>query len=334
MEQNAADPVLSVCMVTYNQERYIRQTIESVLMQETEFSLELVIGEDCSTDGTRAIVRELAERHPDRIRPLFRERNLGGKQNFMQTYAACRGQYMAILEGDDYWTCPQKLQRQVEALQAYPDWAICFHPAEIQYEDWRKPTGRWPEKWEKPESTIIDLFDQCYIPTNAAVFRHRLFERLPEWFAELYIGDWPLHILNAAHGNIGFLPEVMSVYRVHSKGVWSSLDHGTQMEALYRMLTAVDRHFDGKYAAHVERCRLNILQFSINEAKDVKAENERLKAEAESLRTALAEMQQSIPFKVVRETKRPWIQLSREVRRLANLMGLAPAPDDQSSRAA
>lgn len=334
MTENEGAPKVSVCMVTYNQERYIAQAIESVLAQETSFRIEIVIGEDCSTDSTRSIVRELAERHPDRIRPLFHERNLGGKQNFMRTYDACRGEYMAILEGDDYWTCPQKLQRQVEALDARPDWAICFHPAEIRNEDWRKPSGSWPESWEKPESTIVDLFDKCYIPTNAAVFRHRLFPRLPEWFADLYIGDWPLHILNAAHGNIGFLPEAMSVYRVHDQGVWSRLDHSTQMEALYRMLTAVDRHFEGKYTSHIEQCRLNILQFSINQAKDAKADKERLEKELATAQASLDAIQRSIPFRVMREAKRPWLQLWRESQRMRRLIGFSTKKSEQASRAA
>jgi glycosyltransferase involved in cell wall biosynthesis len=304
MTASGGAPKVSVCMVTYNQERYIAQAIESVLAQETNFRIEIVIGEDCSTDATRLIVRDLAERHPDRIRPLLHERNLGGKQNFMRTYGACQGEYMAILEGDDYWTCPYKLQRQVEALDARPDWSICFHPAAIIYEDWRKAPGLWPENWEKPESTIIDLFDKCYIPTNAAMFRHRLFSKFPNWFADLYIGDWPLHILNAAHGNIGFQPEVMSVYRVHEKGVWSSLDHGTQMTALLRMLTAVDRHFEGKYTPHIEQCRINILQFSINQANEAKAEKERLQHELATLQASQAALQKSIAFSVAPEIKR------------------------------
>jgi glycosyltransferase involved in cell wall biosynthesis len=327
-------PKVSVCMVTYNQERYIAQAIESVLAQTTDFRVEIVIGEDCSTDSTRSIVRSFAERHPDRIRPFYHERNLGAKQNFMRTYDACDGEYMAILEGDDYWTCPQKLQRQVDALDSRPDWSICFHPAAIAHEDPQKPPGLWPDRWEKPESTIIDLFDKCYIPTNAALFRHRLFPQLPTWFADLYIGDWPLHILNAAHGNIGFLPEVMSVYRVHEGGVWSSLDHSAQMDALYRMLTAVDRHFHGKYIEHIEQCRLNILQFSINQAKDAQTEIEQLKQQLAMFQASIEVSRKTLPFKAVREIKRSYSQLRREALRIGRFMGLSTKVDEDSSRVA
>ena len=101
---DANDIKVSVCMITYNHERFIAQAIESVLMQETDFRVELVIGEDCSTDGTRAIVREFGERFPERIRLLLPEHNLGMMPNFVATLSACRGQYVALLEGDDYWT--------------------------------------------------------------------------------------------------------------------------------------------------------------------------------------------------------------------------------------
>src|ERR1700676_449892 len=115
---------LSVMMITYNHERYIAQAIESILAQKVNFDYELVIGEDCSTDGTRAVILDFHRRYPSRIVPLLRERNLGGPRNFLGTLAACRGKYLALLEGDDYWICTDKLQRQVDFLEANPAWAI------------------------------------------------------------------------------------------------------------------------------------------------------------------------------------------------------------------
>src|ERR1700730_11718775 len=103
---------LSVAMITYNHEQFIGQAIESVLAQKVNFEYELVIGEDCSTDGTRAVILDFHRRYPDRIVPLLRERNLGGQKILLGTLAACRGKYLALLEGDDYWICTDKLQRQ------------------------------------------------------------------------------------------------------------------------------------------------------------------------------------------------------------------------------
>ena len=107
---------VSVCMITYNHERFIAQAVESALMQETDFDYEIVIGEDCSTDGTRQVLLDLHDRHPDRIRLLLREKNIGASHNFVGTLEACRGEYVAFLDGDDYWTCPNKLQKQANSI--------------------------------------------------------------------------------------------------------------------------------------------------------------------------------------------------------------------------
>ncbi|MDQ3815609.1 MAG: glycosyltransferase family 2 protein, partial [Armatimonadota bacterium] len=127
---------VSIVMVTYNHEKYIAQAVESVLMQETNFDYELIIGEDCSQDKTRAIVMDFQRRFPERIRLLLPEKNLGGsgKTNFLQTLAAAQGQYVALLEGDDYWTSPHKLQKQVDFLDSHPECAICFHKSNMLYE--------------------------------------------------------------------------------------------------------------------------------------------------------------------------------------------------------
>ena len=126
---------LSVAMITYNHKRFIGQAIESVLAQKVNFDYELVIGEDCSTDGTRSVILDFQRRYPERIVCLLRERNIGAMRNLSGTIAACRGQYLAILEGDDYWSCTSKLQKQVDFLDAHPDWAICCSRAEVRNED-------------------------------------------------------------------------------------------------------------------------------------------------------------------------------------------------------
>ncbi len=119
-------PKVSVLMITYNHEQYIEQAVRSVMMQETDFDYELVIGEDCSTDRTREIVLRLKEEFPDKIRLLLPEKNLGMIPNFVATYEACRGEYIALCEGDDYWTHPKKLQIQVDYMKG-SECRMCFH---------------------------------------------------------------------------------------------------------------------------------------------------------------------------------------------------------------
>lgn len=111
-------PLVSVWMITYNHEKFIAQAIDSVIMQKTNFDYEIVIGEDCSTDRTREIVLEYKAKHPDKFKLLLQEKNVGMMQNFIVTLKTCNGKYIALLEGDDYWTDPLKLQKQVDFLQA------------------------------------------------------------------------------------------------------------------------------------------------------------------------------------------------------------------------
>ena len=125
-------PLLSVFMITYNHEKHIAEAIESALMQKTSFKYEIVIGEDCSTDQTREIVLEYATRYADKVKPIYQERNVGANKNAASVREACKGKYIALLEGDDYWIDPLKLQKQVDFLEAHPDFSICSHKSKIR----------------------------------------------------------------------------------------------------------------------------------------------------------------------------------------------------------
>jgi glycosyltransferase involved in cell wall biosynthesis len=296
------NPKLSVCMVAYNQELFIGQAVESVLSQKVNFPIEIVIGEDCSTDRTAAIIRDLAAKAPGVLRPRFAERNVGAKENFLATIAECHGEYVAMLEGDDYWTCDDKLQMQVDALEAHKEWAMCFHPTACVYEDGLQGHSVYPPNWIEAESTIQDLLSGNFIPTNSVVFRNNLFGAFPPWFRDLKLGDWPLHILNAAHGKIGFLPQVMSAYRVHRKGIWNGETPAGRIAAIFKMFTAVDHHFAGKYSLPIEKYRLDAvaeLMADIDAAKrdrsdlqsqfaDLQNEKAQLRSEFETLNASLA----------------------------------------------
>jgi glycosyltransferase involved in cell wall biosynthesis len=118
------EPLISVNMITYNHAPYIAQAIEGVLQQETNFPFELVIGEDCSTDGTREIVFDYQKKHPDVIRVIAWDKNVGASKNSIQSQKACRGKYIAFCEGDDYWHHPKKLQKQIEFLETHPDYGL------------------------------------------------------------------------------------------------------------------------------------------------------------------------------------------------------------------
>jgi glycosyltransferase involved in cell wall biosynthesis len=221
---------VSVLMITYNQDDFIAQAIHSALMQMTDFDYEIVIGDDCSTDGTRDIVADLARKHPSKIRPLFQDVHLGVNRNLVATLKACSGQYVAILEGDDYWTTRNKLQLQVDFLDSHPDYAICFHNVQVVYQDERFPSHLYHVDPQQETCTIEELLVGNFINTCSVMFRRDHSNELPSRFCSLHMGDWPLHVLNAQYGKIGYLNAVMAAYRVHDKGVWSLVGRLQQLE--------------------------------------------------------------------------------------------------------
>jgi glycosyltransferase involved in cell wall biosynthesis len=242
---------LSVLMVTYNHERFIAQALSSVLAQRTNFDFEIIVAEDCSTDGTRAIVMDFARRYPGKILPLLRDHNLGMMQNFREAVTACHGEYLALLEGDDYWIQDDKLQSQVDFLDSHPDHAVCCARAEFVDDDAGCrtvnpviPAGSY---------TIADLFDGNFVATCTVTYRWGSVGVLPDWLLTLKMADWPLHILVARSGKIHLMDEVMSVYRIHSGGAWSSLSQRDHLLAIGQMLQALEKHLGSQYTGLIRQ---------------------------------------------------------------------------------
>lgn len=224
---------LSVSLITYNHAPFIGQAIESCLQQVTDFDFEIVIGEDGSTDGTREIVQDYAARHPGRIRAFYRRREdvvyingrPSGRFNFMETLKACQGEYVALLEGDDYWTDPHKLQRQVDYLAAHRDCAFCFHPGSLVDEKGAELKSKQCYAAKKEKYDLEDFLRARFFPWTCTVVFRRALLALPDWFVEAPAGDFPLHALNLQHGYAGMLDENMGAYRIHGGGIWSAGSH-------------------------------------------------------------------------------------------------------------
>ena len=237
-------------MITYNHERFIAQAIESVLAQRVNFDYEIVIGEDCSTDGTSAIVMDFHRRYPGRIVPMIRDQNIGGSRNIESTLAACRGQYLAMLEGDDYWTCEDKLQRQVDFLDANPDYAICCHRVQVFDETGTNQAGIFPPH-ATGTYTLDDLLKGNFIMTGTTVFCRNSLGPLPPQWQKLEPLDWARFAMIARHGKIALMDEVMSAYRVHAGSSWSSLPFATRLRESARMLRALDKQLGFKYTSTI-----------------------------------------------------------------------------------
>ncbi|HXP69060.1 MAG TPA: glycosyltransferase [Candidatus Dormibacteraeota bacterium] len=254
---------LSVAMITYNHERFIRQAIESVLAQKVNFDFEIVIGEDCSTDSTRAIVAELQQQYPELIVALMRPHNLGAMRNLQETLAACKGQYIAFLEGDDYWTAQHKLQKQVDFLDARPDCAISCHRTQFTDEMNSGHSSVFPSL---PAGTysIDDLLRGNFIMTCSAVCRWRSMGRLPDWFLGLKLADWPMFALLARAGTIELMDDVMAAYRVHSGGVWSGRPDKDRLQEAIRMLRILERDLG---PTHADAIRKTIAEYYLRLAE-------------------------------------------------------------------
>lgn len=242
--------LVDVLMPTYNHSKFVAQAIESVLAQETEFEYSLTIVDDFSTDGTQNIVRAYAEKHPNRIRTFMSPVHIGiihKERVSLKALERSEAKYIALLEGDDYWTDSLKMKKQVAYFEAEPGCAVCFHNAAMIREGELDALPNVCPPDQKERSTIEDILKGNFIPTCTVMFRNRLFSKWPGWLYDLPFGDWPLHVLNAEHGYIGYINEVMAAYRVHGGGTWSSLALERQLPHIIKFLGLIDAHLNFKY---------------------------------------------------------------------------------------
>ena len=213
---------VSVALIAYNHERFIDDALQSVLMQKTNFPFEIVIGEDCSTDRTREILVDYQKRYPDKIRLLLRDRNLGAAGNAIETCAATTGEYVTYLDGDDYWTSEDKLQTLADYLDGHPECSMCFHNVEKRYAD-----GRPPEvalKTNKKFFEIKDLFWRNLIASCATMCRGEMLRSFDWAYPAHMAGDRLRYIWQAQFGPIGYIDQVMGVYRLNDGGIYGHLD--------------------------------------------------------------------------------------------------------------
>lgn len=211
---------VNICLITYNHENYIAEAIESILKQVVNFRIRIVIGEDCSTDRTRAICAEYAAKYPDIIYLPTAEGNIGMMKNFLRALKACEGKYIAFLEGDDYWTDPHKLQKQVDFLEQNPGFSACFHNVTMKSTRYNQ-VREWIllPKQEKDVFETEDLLRQWFIPSGSVVFANYPDFVLPDWFIYCKSGDIPFLLLLSLRGKFKYLDEVMGVYRSHDQGM-------------------------------------------------------------------------------------------------------------------
>ena len=250
-------PVVSVGMITYNHEPYIAQAIEGVLTQETDFPIELVIGEDCSTDRTAEIVGEYQKKHPEIIRIITSDKNVGIKKNGWRTKEACRGKYIAYCEGDDFWHDPRKLQMQVDVMESDPECVLCFSRVrtyDVVEEQFRQSPFGGPRGNEEDrcQSLYEELMtDKNHVPTCSACVRKSVLAQVLQDCPECTdstrpMGDTQWWLELSRRGTSVFLPELLATRNALAESASRSRSPKKEL-AFLRASAELRRHYYRKY---------------------------------------------------------------------------------------
>lgn len=243
----------SVCCLSFNHADYIRGTLDSFLMQKTNFKFEIVIHDDASTDGSGEILKEYAERYPDQVRPLIQRENQYSKGidniNGAFNFPRVRGKYIFMCDGDDYWLSPHKMQKQVDYMEAHSDCTLCFHSARIELVG-RALTESQMRPYRKSRKVaseeIIDKSSGYAMASMA--FPSRLVKTLPDYYVDCPVGDTPLQLIAASQGYGYYMDEPMCAYRVGVAGSWTTTgregDYREKQSMYYRRMKKVYEEFD------------------------------------------------------------------------------------------
>ncbi len=242
-----SNPLVSISVITYNQEDFLPEALDSIVSQKTTFPFEIILGDDCSTDSTREICSKYKEQYPDLIKLRFPKQNMGSMPNWIENIKACTGKYIAICEGDDYWTDPYKLQKQVDFMEEHISYSMCAHAANTLM------CGVLDEiKLDTSVLTISDIIKNNWgIMTASILFRKEMFV-IPEWYYKIKNGDYGLQLLLSLKGDIGYLQDNMSVYRQHFGGISSTLKPLNQAAWLTYLLYEFNQYTNNKYRQQIK----------------------------------------------------------------------------------
>lgn len=215
-------PLVSACVITYGQQATIAQTVTSILSQQCGFGFEVIVGEDCSPDGTLAVLRGLEAAHPGRLTVIAQSANLGFMGNVRSVFAAASGEFITILEGDDYWRQDDKLGAQVAALRAHPELDVVFSSALVEH-----PDGSQQAAFDYgPQPRHVSAEELCrqpsmMAPTASLMFRRSRLESLPDTIYDAPVLDAFLLLGLAARGGAWYLPQATCTYRLGAAGSWT-----------------------------------------------------------------------------------------------------------------
>jgi len=262
---------LSVRLMTYMHETFIKEAMDGIMMQKTDFKIEVVVGDDFSTDRTLDIIKSYQNTDQIHIKILDRQngdaywqkrQKLGRLYNFINIIENCTGKYVALLDGDDYWTDPFKLQKQVDFLEQNPTFSMCGAVAQcLKMGDTEKEFDNAFLSNRKEILQTEDFLSGYPVHTATVLFRTSMI-KLPDWMLNVSNGDLVLFSLLAEKGPVGFINEKMSVYRITGYGVWSSMSLVKRYYAFQNTSNYLNKHFKKKY-------QYNLRRWEFKEAKKV-----------------------------------------------------------------
>ncbi len=255
---------ISVCCTAYNHEKYIRECLDSIVMQQAEVGFEIIVNDDASTDNTASIIREYEEKYPNLIRAYYQTENqysqYGIKGVLREVFSHARGKYIAFCETDDYWTDPQKIQKQYEAMEAHPEVDICAHAVQVINSSDPQKTYAVAPKWEDtviPAGEVI-AGGGAYVMTSSLFFRRDMQNNIPRFRDFLEI-DYTIQMHGSLRGGMLYLKDNMSVYRSLVVEGWTVKFQKNKpaRKAYYedrqRMLQLLDEDTEGMYHEVIEQ---------------------------------------------------------------------------------
>ena len=280
-------PMVTVVCITYAHEEFIRQALDSFLMQKTNFKYKVFVGEDNGPDKTADIIREYAEKYPDIIVPFLRKENMGAQRNLIDMCSKAESSYIAFCEGDDYWTDEYKLQKQFDYMESHPTLRSCFHNAEIkvdmengwflaeQFKNKNKDETAddddrmiWPMNMKgfKPKKTYAAgaYIKQGFVHTSSMFFRWNYHIEIPEWYYTHQLGDFTIWLIQLGTGRFGYMTDIMSVYRRHEGGAYYFKNKAEYMLKTRRdwiaLLKNLRQYFNDNYFSY----KVDVIQERIN----------------------------------------------------------------------
>lgn len=258
-------PKVSIICIAYNHEKYIEKTLQSFIMQQTNFNFEILVHDDASTDGTADIIRKYEEMYPDLIKPIYQSENQYSQNVeivYQFNYKRAGGEYLAQSEGDDYWTDPLKLQKQYDYLNEHSEVSACIHPDKMINEEGTTIVGYRKLYSSNKLMTVKEaLHEQKTVPTNSIFMRNYFTSDyvVPKWYFDSDVTDFPLVLYLATKGPIYYMNEVMSAYRVAAENSWTqrvmtdSEKRRRHVDKMIELLEAFDSYTQYEHTTFVQR---------------------------------------------------------------------------------